>query len=100
MSMYQMLALAVTVAAGIGGFFWTRNFVRRRLRFVDAVQSPWAPLLVGTGAGLLAWPLAALLPVVTTTTAAAFGIGTGFGTASGARWIRRSEGRPHELLHR
>jgi len=29
----------------IGGFFVTRDFVRRKLRFVDAVQRPSAPLI-------------------------------------------------------
>ena len=85
-----MLQLLVTLAAGLAGYYLTRNFVRRRLRFVDAVHSPFAPLVAGTGAALLAWP-AVLLPFVTFTTAIVFGIGTGLGTASGSRAIRHQE---------
>jgi CHASE2 domain-containing sensor protein len=82
-----MLELLIAVAASAIGFIMARNFVRRRLRFVDAVQSPFAPLIAGTVAALLAWPTV-LLPWVTLTTAILFGIGTGLGTASGARALR------------
>jgi hypothetical protein len=82
-----MLQLLITLTAGAIGFIIARNFVRRRLRFVDAIHSPFAPLIAGLGAALLAWPTV-LLPVVTLTTAIVFGIGTGLGTASGARALR------------
>jgi len=78
--------LLITLAAGIVGFILARNFVRRRLRFVDAVQSPFAPFVA-----LLAWP-AVLLPLVTIATALVFGVGTGLGTASGARALRDGDG--------
>ncbi|MFL5401854.1 MAG: hypothetical protein ACJ8BF_03465 [Gemmatimonadales bacterium] len=87
-----MLQLLITIAAGITGFLLARNFVRRRLRFVDAVHSPVAPLVAGCLAAVLAWP-AVLLPLVTLTTAIVFGIGTGIGTASGARALRDDQGR-------
>jgi hypothetical protein len=83
-----MLHLLITFTAGAIGFILTRNFVRRRLRFVDAVQSPIAPLVTGTVAALIAWP-AVLLPMVTLTTTVVFGIGAGLGTASGARTLRK-----------
>lgn len=86
--MYSTLLFVVTIAAAIGGFVVARNFVRRRLRFVDAVHSPFAPILAGLAAAVVAWP-AAILPLVTTGTAAAFGLGTGFGTRSGARALKR-----------
>ena len=38
-----MLQLLLTVAAGLGGYLMARNFVRNRLRFVDAVHSPLGP---------------------------------------------------------
>lgn len=85
-----MLELLMIVAAGLAGYFLARNFVRRRLRFVDAVHSPFAPIAAGTVATLAAWP-AVLLPLVTFTTAVVFGIGTGLGTASGSRTLRQSE---------
>jgi hypothetical protein len=84
--------LLITLAAGIAGFILARSFVRRRLRFVDAVHSPVAPLIAGFMAALIAWP-AVLLPMVTLSTALVFGIGTGLGTASGARALRDGEGR-------
>jgi hypothetical protein len=90
-----MLPVLITIAAGIAGFVLARSFVRRRLRFVDAVHSPVAPLIAGCAAALVAWP-AVLLPLVTLTTAVVFGIGTGIGTASGARALRDDQGR-HRL---
>jgi CHASE2 domain-containing sensor protein len=87
----DMLQLLVTLAAGVVGYFLARNFVSRRLRFVDAVHSPFAPVVAGFAAALLAWP-AALLPFVTLTTTLVFGIGTGLGTASGSWAVRRNEG--------
>lgn len=85
-----MLQLLVTLAAGLAGYYLARNFVRRRLRFVDAVHSPFAPFAAGATAALVAWP-AVLLPLVTLTTAMVFGIGTGLGTASGSRAIRHQD---------
>jgi CHASE2 domain-containing sensor protein len=86
----DMLHALLTISAGLLGYFLARNFVRRRLRFVDAVQSPLAPILSGVAATLLAWP-AVLLPFVTLITAIMFGIGTGFGTASGVRALKRND---------
>ena len=82
-----MISLFLTLAAGAIGFILARNFVRWRLRFVDAVHSPFAPILAGLGAALLAWPLV-LLPTIQLSFAVTLGIGTGLGTASGARALR------------
>ena len=91
-----MIQLALTLAAGLAGSLLARGFVRQRLRFVDAVQSPVAPLVAGILAALAAWPLA-LLPVVTLGTTLVFGLGTALGTASGARWLRRDDRRLRQL---
>ncbi|MBA3497881.1 MAG: hypothetical protein H0T86_12315 [Gemmatimonadales bacterium] len=91
-----MLHIFLTVAAGITGYLIARNFVRSRLRFVDAVHSPWAPLTAGILAFVLTWPLA-LLPVVSAAPAVLFGIGLGFGTATGARLVRRTDGARRQL---
>ena len=88
--MYPLLALLVASAAGFGGYVTAKRFVSRRLRFVDAVQTPWAPWLAGAVAAVLASPLA-LLPLIGSTTALVFGLGIGLGTARGARDIRRGE---------
>jgi hypothetical protein len=85
-----MLQFLITLTAGAIGFILMRNFVRRRLRFVDAVQSPVAPLVTGIIAALIAWP-AVLLPLVTLSTTIVFGIGTALGTASGARALRNND---------
>ena len=90
-----MLQLLITLIAGAIGFILTRNFVRHRLRFVDAVHSPVAPLITGLAAALIAWP-AVLLPLVTLTTTLVFGIGAALGTASGARALRND---PSRRLH-
>jgi hypothetical protein len=91
-----MPELLITLIAGAIGFILARNFVRRRLRFVDAVHSPFAPLIAGTAAALLAWP-AVLLPLVSLTTAIVFGIGTGLGTASGARALKSHDSSRRRL---
>jgi hypothetical protein len=85
-----MLHLLLTVAAGIAGYIAARNFVRNRLRFVDAIHSPWAPITAGILAFLFVWPLA-LLPVISAAPAVVFGVGIGLGTATGARHVRRGD---------
>lgn len=77
-----MLWFAITAAALVGGFVITRDFVRRRLRYVDAVQKPTAPLIAGALAAVALLPVT-LLPIVTVGTAIAFGVGVAGGVASG-----------------
>ncbi|HEX2251536.1 MAG TPA: hypothetical protein VHH32_14405 [Gemmatimonadales bacterium] len=91
-----MLELLITLSAGAIGFILARNFVRRRLRFVDGVHSPLAPLVAGAVATVVAWP-AVLLPFVTVATAIVFGVGTGLGTASGARALRARDAAQRRL---
>ncbi|HEX9894330.1 MAG TPA: hypothetical protein VGA78_10425 [Gemmatimonadales bacterium] len=88
-----MLDMLIFLGAGLGGFVLARDFVKRRLRFVDAVQHPATPWIVGIGAALVSWPLAAL-PLLTTATSAIFGLGTGLGTRSGAKALRSGERLP------
>jgi hypothetical protein len=78
----MMIGLIVTAAALVGGFVVARDFVRRRLRYVDAVQRPSAPLIAGAAAAIVALPVA-LLPIVTIGTAVALGVGVAGGVASG-----------------
>jgi hypothetical protein len=85
-----MIQILLTAIAGIAGYLLSRSFVRRRLRFVDAVYSPLAPLIAGVVAAILVWPLA-LLPAVTPVTVILFGIGTALGTASGVRALRHAD---------
>ena len=85
-----MFELLVTVGAVIGGFVIARDFVRSRLRFVDAIHHPLAPVLAGIAAALVTWPLA-LLPVITTGTAAGFGLGAGLGTRRGQKLLKSGQ---------
>ena len=77
-----MLGLAIGAAALIGGFVLSRDFVRRRLRHVDAVKRPSAPLIAGAAAAVVALPVA-VLPIITVGTAVALGVGVAGGVASG-----------------
>jgi MFS family permease len=80
----------VAVAAVISGYFLARNFVRRRLRFVDAAQSIFAPLVAGVLAAILASPLA-LIPTLSGWTAIMFGVGAALGASSARRQLRRAD---------
>jgi ABC-type transport system involved in cytochrome c biogenesis permease subunit len=83
-----MIGLIVILVAGAATFFGfreTRRFVRRRLRYVDAIHRMRAPWIAGTAATLLAAPVAWALPVIGAGTALLFGIGVGTGFAAGAR---------------
>lgn len=88
--MIGLIAFAVTAAAAIIGYMQARDFVRRRLRYVDGAQKPLVPIVSGLGAALVAAPIVALLPVVGAGTAIIFGTSVGLGVAAGAREIRRS----------
>ena len=87
--MLGILGLLVAAAALIGGYRLARQFVRRRLGYVDAVQTTRAPLLAGVAAMALAAPLVWVLPIVGSGTALLFGLGVGAGVAAGAKDIRR-----------
>jgi hypothetical protein len=80
----MLIGLLLGAAALGGGFIVTRDFVRRRLRYVDAVRSPAAPFIAGALATAIALPVAAL-PIVTVGTAFAFGVGVAGGVASGRK---------------
>lgn len=88
--MLGLLALAATIVAMIVGYTQSRAFVRERLRYVDAAQTPVAPLVAGLGALLAAALVTALLPVVGGGTAIAFGLSVGIGVANGQKDIRRA----------
>lgn len=95
--MYPTLASLVVMAAAAGGFALARSFVRTRLRFVDAAQSGWAPLLAGIGALIVGSPFA-VFPLVSKMTVVVFAVAVALGTASGARAVRRLETAERRLL--
>lgn len=80
--MFETLGLILAGGALVGGFVVAKNFVRRRLRFVDAVQRPSAPIVAGAVAAVALLPVT-LLPAVGLGTALALGVGVAGGVASG-----------------
>jgi hypothetical protein len=91
--MLGVLYAAIVAVAAIGGYLMTKNFVARRLRFVDGVQSPWIPWAVAIVVALVATPIALFLPLVTKFTAIVFAVSAGLGTFSGQRAIKEGETR-------
>lgn len=72
------------VAAGLA-FREARSFVRKRLRFVDAVQSPFAAIGAGIGTALVVGILAPIIPFVSAGTALSIGLAVGMGVSTGAK---------------
>jgi hypothetical protein len=83
-----MIELVIAGAAAGLGYIRSRDFVASRLRFVDAAQSPAAPLVAGVAAAAVAAPVALLLPLVGAGTVLLFGAAVGVGTRAGVRRIR------------
>lgn len=87
----MLLWLASTGVATAVTYWGTRDFVRRRLRFVDAVYRPAAPAIAGLAGAAIAVPVAAMLPVIT----AASGVLVGVGVAAGVARSRNALVSPH-----
>jgi hypothetical protein len=87
---FALLAFALSTAAVIIGFTQAKDFVARRLRYVDAARSPIAPIVAGVGAALVAAPIVWLIPFVGVGTAIAFGLSVGMGVAAGNKNVRQS----------
>ncbi len=83
-----ILELLVVGAALGGGYAWTKGFVKRRLRFVDAVHTRPVPWIAGAVVAAAAVPFT-FLPlvayVVPHVTALALGAGVGLGVKSAQR---------------
>jgi hypothetical protein len=86
---FELIGLAATAVLTAGGYYQARQYVQRRLQYVDAVHGMRAPLIAGTAAAIVAAPVVALVPLVGAGTAVLFGVGVGAGVAAGARNIRR-----------
>lgn len=87
--MLELLAAGATGAATLLGYLKSRQFVRDRLRFVDAAHRPVAPVVAGVGAAVIAAPVVWLLPLVGAPAALIFGVGVGWGAYHGSRDVRR-----------
>jgi len=80
----MIIELLIAGAALGASYTWTKGFVRRRLRFVDAVHTRPAPWIAGAAAALVATPIT-FLPLVTGAAAIALGVGVGLGVRSAQR---------------
>lgn len=78
-----LLGLAISMAVAIFGYSRARAFVSERLRYVDAVNHPLAPLMAGAGAFLVGALVAGFLPIVGVGTALTFGLAVGLGVSAG-----------------
>jgi hypothetical protein len=76
----ELIGLGAAGAALVGGFSWTRSFVRSRLRFVDAVHTKPAPWIAGGVVAVVTVPILGIFHLGLA--ALALGIGTGLGVRS------------------
>lgn len=86
--MWFILSFAASLILAILAYMQAKNFVTRRLRYVDAVQSALAPIVAGVAVAVIALPLVAFLPLVGVGTALSLGLAVGAGVAAGARAVR------------
>jgi hypothetical protein len=87
---YMILSFVISTALVMLAFAQTRNFVTRRLRYVDAVQNAIAPWIAGLGAAAISMPILAWIPYVGVGTSLSIGLAVGLGVASGAREVRHT----------
>lgn len=97
-SLFTLVGFLVTAAATLAAFGVAREYVRNRLRFVDGVRHPIAPWLAALVATVVLTPVVALLHIIPVIgsligfgTALLVGVGTGLGTASGVKALKRGE---------
>jgi hypothetical protein len=86
------MGIEMIIALGLGGFgyFKTRRFVRERLRFIDAVQKPVAPVVAGVGTAVATGVVVAVLPFIGGLTIPVLaGLGIGVGLSHGAKDSKR-----------
>jgi hypothetical protein len=86
--MWHILSFAASIILAILAYAQAKNFVTRRLRYVDAVQSALAPIVAGVVVAVIALPLVAILPLVGVGTALSLGLAVGAGVKAGAREVK------------
>ena len=87
--MLSLIGIGISIAVSVIAYVQTRDFVRRRLRYVDKVQTPIAPWVAGLAVALVSLPIAAFLPLVGVRTAIILGASVGAAVAHGVRDIKR-----------
>lgn len=90
--MFEIIGIAATGVVSVWGYIQSRQFVRKKLRYVDGVQKPMVPVVAGAAAAVVAAPIVWLLPLVGAGTAVLFGAGVGFGVHHGVRDTKRLPG--------
>lgn len=89
--LFSLIGLVVTAAGGIFAFGLAREYVRNRLRYVDAVRHPLAPWVTWFVATIILIPVVAILPLVGAGTAVLVGGAAGLGTSSGVKALKRGD---------
>ena len=92
--MLQFLGFALAAALVLYAYTGAKNFVRKRLRYVDAALNKGAPVVAGLGAFVASLPLFAFvpLPFFGLWTSVALGLSIGAGVHVGARDIQSAAG--------
>jgi hypothetical protein len=92
--MFELIGLAVTAGMTFFSFSYARNFVRSKLRFVEAAQSGAAPWVAGIATALAGAVVFGIVPFVPAALGLFVGAGVGAGVAVGASDIRRHRLNP------
>ncbi len=79
-----MIGLLIGAVALVGGYMTSKDFTKRKLRYVDVVHTRAAPWVAGAAVAIIASPVA-ILPVITGLTVVALGAGVGLGVKSAQR---------------
>jgi hypothetical protein len=87
----DLIWLGVSGAAAAYSYIKSRQFVRNKLRFVDAVQNPAVPLVAGIGTAFVASAVALVpfMPIITVGTGLLVGLAVGTGVLHGSRDVKR-----------
>jgi hypothetical protein len=83
-----VIELIVAGAAAVGGHIKSKDFVKKKLRFTNVVETPAIGVIAGAATAVAAAPLVAVLPILGAGTALALGAGVGTGVHIGARKAR------------
>ena len=92
--MFAIIGFGLAFASLLFGYTTARQFVRARLRYVDALHSLSAPIVAGFGAALIAlFPFTLIpLPFFSAGTAILFGVSVGVGVRAGSKDVRGATG--------
>lgn len=93
-TVFSWIGFAVTAVAAVFAFGAAREYVRHRLRFVDAVRhpvAPWVAAILGTVVMLPVVMVLSVIHLAGLATALIVGGATGFGTASGVKALKRGD---------